>query len=99
MLDLRLYTSKLFRTANLTGAMFMSTQFGMLFILPLFLQQLRGLSAFESGLTTFPQPVGQIIMVQFTSRLYHRLGARLNLLIGTGGIMLTTLRSEERRVG
>jgi EmrB/QacA subfamily drug resistance transporter len=91
MLDLTLYCSKLFRTANLTGFMFMCAQFGMLFILPLFLQQLRGLSAFESGLTTFPQPVGQLIMVQFTSRLYHRLGARLNLLIGTGGIMLTTM--------
>src|SRR6185437_8829119 len=77
MLDLKLYTSRLFRTANATGAMFMCTQFGMLFVLPLFLQQLRGLSAFESGLTTFPQPVGQIIMVQFTSRMYHRLGARL----------------------
>jgi EmrB/QacA subfamily drug resistance transporter len=91
MLDLSLYASRLFRTANLTGAMFMCAQFGMLFVLPLFLQQLLGLSAFESGLTTFPQPVGQIIMVQFTSRLYHRLGARLNLLIGTSGILLTTL--------
>jgi len=90
MLDLRLYRSRLFRTANLTGFTFMGTQFGMLFILPLFLQQLRGLSAFESGLTTFPQPVGQILMVQFTSRLYYRLGARLNLLIGTGGILAMT---------
>jgi EmrB/QacA subfamily drug resistance transporter len=91
MLDLSLYASRLFRTANLTGAMFMCAQFGMLFVLPLFLQQLLGLSAFESGLTTFPQPVGQIIMVQFTSRMYHRLGPRVNLLIGTGGILLTTL--------
>jgi EmrB/QacA subfamily drug resistance transporter len=90
MLDLKLYTSRLFTFANATGAMFMCTQFGMLFVLPLFLQQLRGLSAFESGLTTFPQPVGQIIMVQFTSRMYHRLGARLNLLIGTSGLVLTT---------
>jgi EmrB/QacA subfamily drug resistance transporter len=90
MLDLKLYTSRLFRTANLTGFFFFCTQFGMLFVLPLFLQQLRGLSAFESGLTTFPQPVGQIFMVQFTSRLYHRIGPRINLLIGTTGIMLTT---------
>lgn len=90
MLDLSLYASKLFRTANLTGFMFFCAQFGMLFVLPLFLQQLRRLSAFESGLTTFPQPLGQIIMVQFTSRMYHRLGARTNLLIGTSGIMLTT---------
>jgi sugar phosphate permease len=29
-------------------------------------------------------------MVQFTSRMYHRLGARINLLIGTSGILLTT---------
>jgi EmrB/QacA subfamily drug resistance transporter len=90
MLDLNLYRSKLFRTANLVGFMFMGTQFGMLFVLPLFLQQVRGLSAFESGLTTFPQPVGQIMMVQFTSRMYHRLGARLNLIIGTVGVLATT---------
>jgi EmrB/QacA subfamily drug resistance transporter len=90
MLDLRLYASKVFRSANLTGFWFFSTQFGMLFLLPLFLQQLRGLSAFESGLTTFPQPVGQILMVQVTSRLYHRLGARRNLLIGTSGLVVCT---------
>ena len=29
-------------------------------------------------------------MVQFTSRIYHRLGARLNLVIGTSGILFTT---------
>ena len=29
-------------------------------------------------------------MVQFTSRMYHRLGARLNLVIGTSGILFTT---------
>jgi EmrB/QacA subfamily drug resistance transporter len=90
MLDLNLYRSKLFRTANLVGFLFMGTQFGLLFVLPLFLQQVRGLTAFESGLTTFPQPVGQILMVQFTSRLYNRLGARLNLIIGTVGILATT---------
>src|SRR4051794_33193642 len=78
-------TSTSSRRASCSG-----TQFGMLFILPLFLQQVRGLSAFESGLTTFPQPVGQILMVQFTSRMYHRLGARLNLVIGTSGILFTT---------
>lgn len=94
MLDLTLYASRLFRSANLTGFFFFCTQFGLLFTLPLFLQQLRGLSAFESGLTTFPQPVGQILMVQFTSRMYHRLGARLNLIIGTGGIMATTALFE-----
>src|SRR5438477_5860051 len=90
MLALTLYASRLFRTANLTAFMFFAGQFGILFLLPLFLQQLRGLSAFESGLTTFPQPVGQIIMVQFTSRLYHRLGARLNLVVGTSGVLVTT---------
>lgn len=91
MLDLTLYCSRIFRNANLTACMFFSTQFGMIFLLPLFLQQLRGLPAFQSGLTTFPQPVGQILMVQVTSRLYHRLGARLNLLIGTSGVFLTTV--------
>jgi EmrB/QacA subfamily drug resistance transporter len=90
MLDLTLYASRLFRTANLTAFAFFSCQFGVIFLLPLFLQQLRGLSAFQSGLTTFPQPIGQILMIQVTSRLYHRLGPRINLIAGTTGVLLTT---------
>jgi MFS family permease len=71
--------------------MFFSSNFGLVFLLPLYLQEIRGLSAFESGLTTVAQPIAQVAMVQVTSRMYARLGARKNLIISTTGLMFTAL--------
>jgi EmrB/QacA subfamily drug resistance transporter len=90
LLDLSLYRVRLFTTANLTAFGFFSAQFGLVFLLPLFLQELRGMSALESGLTTLPQPIGQVTMVQITSRLYDRLGPRKNLIIASTGLFCTT---------
>jgi MFS family permease len=64
--------------------------FGVLFLLPLFLQQLRGLSALEAGLTTFPQAIGLILMAQVTSRLYPIVGPRRMLAIGVTGLCVTS---------
>jgi EmrB/QacA subfamily drug resistance transporter len=91
MLDLSLYANRLFRNGNAVGFMFFSSNFGLVFLLPLYLQEIRGLSAFESGLTTVAQPIAQVAMVQVTSRMYARLGARKNLIISTTGLMFTAL--------
>ncbi|HLG73384.1 MAG TPA: MDR family MFS transporter [Chloroflexota bacterium] len=90
MLDLRLYDLRMFRVSSLVAFMSFSSQFGMLFLLPLFLQVPRGLSALDSGLTTLPQPVGQVLMIQVTSRLYNRIGPRRNLIVSTSGLAITS---------
>jgi MFS family permease len=64
---------------------------GVLFLLPLYLQQLRGLSALESGLTTFPQALGMLIMVSVTSRLYPRVGPKRMLAIALVGATATSM--------
>ncbi|MBV9354690.1 MAG: DHA2 family efflux MFS transporter permease subunit, partial [Chloroflexi bacterium] len=87
MLELSLYANRLFRNANAVGFMFFSSNFGLVFLLPLYLQEIRGLSALQSGLTTVAQPIAQVAMVQVTSRMYARLGARKNLIISTTGLM------------
>ena len=38
--------------------------------------------AFQSGLATFPQAIGMMVSVQFTSRLYKYVGPRRMLMIG-----------------
>src|SRR5581483_2375839 len=45
MLNLRLFANRLFRGANIVMLLFFGGYAGLLFVLPLFLQQLRGLSA------------------------------------------------------
>ncbi|HYL51560.1 MAG TPA: MDR family MFS transporter [Acidimicrobiia bacterium] len=90
MLSLRLYRERMFRNANVVLTLTYSSFAGTLFILPLFLQELRGLSALESGLTTFPQAIGVIVSSQIVGRLYHRAGPRRLIVFGMVGMSLVT---------
>lgn len=81
MLDLRLLGNRLFRTVNATSFAAYGSFLGVLFLMPLFLQEVRQLSATESGLTTFTEAFGVIIASQVASRLYPRVGPR-RLMVG-----------------
>ncbi len=82
LLALRLFRDRLFRTTNIANFMVMGGMIGVIFLLPLFLQQLRGLSATQSGLTTFTQALGMIVMARVASRLYPKIGPRRMVMAG-----------------
>jgi EmrB/QacA subfamily drug resistance transporter len=90
MLALRLFGDRMFRNGNLAGFMLISGLIGIVFLLPLFLQQLRGLSAFDSGLTTFPQAIGFILIVRPAANLYARIGPRRMVAAGMAGTAIST---------
>jgi EmrB/QacA subfamily drug resistance transporter len=76
MLALRLWRERMFRNANIILTLTYGSFAGALFLLPLFLQGPRGLTALQSGLTTFPQALGVIVSSQIVGRLYPRVGPR-----------------------
>lgn len=90
MLALRLFRDRMFRSANVVSFTITSGLVGVVFLLPLFLQQLRGLSALQSGLTTFPQAIGLIVMSRFSTMLYPKIGPRRMMIIGMIGTAVTT---------
>jgi len=61
MLDLSLFGGQLFRNANIMAGVMFAAQNSILFLLPLYLQDLRGLSALDSGLVTAAQPLPQYV--------------------------------------
>lgn len=89
MLDLRLLGDRMFRHANLTNVLATAGLIGMLFTLPLFLQQFRGLSAWESGLTSFPQALGLVTILPLAGYLYSRIGPRKLVVVGLSGATIT----------
>ena len=91
ILHFSLFRERLFRTANIIMFFAFSLWIGFLFVLPLFLQEYIGLSAFQSGLTTSPQAVGWIVIATVASRIYHRMGPRKMIAIGLTGTTLLTL--------
>jgi EmrB/QacA subfamily drug resistance transporter len=91
MLALRLFQERMFRNANIVLTFTYGSFIGVIFLMPLYLQNLRGYTALESGLTTFPQAVGVIVSSQVVGRLYHRVGPRRLIVFGMLAMSLVTL--------
>ena len=86
MVDLRLLTNRLFRSSN--GVMVLASVafLGTLYAISLYYQDGRGLSALQSGLSTFPEALGVMAGAQLASRfIYPRLGPRRHVAIGLLG--------------
>ena len=56
--------------------------FSLEFLLPLFLQTLRGLSAFQSGLMVLFQALGAMVSMPISGRLYDKIGPRIPAILG-----------------
>ena len=87
LIDLRLLSNRLFRSCN--GVMFLGSAafIGTLYVVTLFFQDGRGLSALVAGLSTFPEALGVMAGTQLASRvLYPVLGPRRNMALGLLGV-------------
>jgi len=92
MVDLRLLSGRLFRSTNVVMFLAAAAFLGMLYLIPLYFQDARGLSALQSGLSTFPEAFGVMIGAQFASRLiYPRIGPRRHITGGLLGLVLCLL--------
>jgi EmrB/QacA subfamily drug resistance transporter len=85
MVQLRLLSNRLFRTTQVTSFFASAGFVGVLFLVPLFLQEAQGASPLEAGLTTFPEALGVVISTQVVARLYPRVGPRRLM---AGGLVL-----------
>jgi EmrB/QacA subfamily drug resistance transporter len=88
MLDFRLLRDRLFLDCTLVGIVGFGAFLGTLFIVPLYLQEGRHLSALTSGVTTFPEALGVAMTTQLAGRLYPRVGPRR---LQVGGLLALTV--------
>ena len=85
MVQLRLLANRLFRTTQVTSFFASAGFVGVLFVVPLFLQEVQGASPLEAGLTIFPEALGVVISTQVVARLYPQVGPRRLM---AGGLVL-----------
>lgn len=69
-------------TGTTMGALFGMGLFGSLFLLPLFIQQVRGYSAMDAGIAMLPRSLAMALSMPFAGRLYNRLGAKKMIAVG-----------------
>jgi EmrB/QacA subfamily drug resistance transporter len=82
MLDLHIFKSRGFSLA--TGLNFVTTigLFSIIFLLPLFLQNVRGLTALETGILMLPAVLGSIVTMPLGGQLYDRIGPKVPVVAG-----------------
>ena len=88
MVELRLLSNRLFRQCNMVSFFSMASFLGVTFVLPLYLQSIRGLDPLTSGLTTFPQAFGVMASSFIAGNVYARIGPRRLM---TGGFLAAAL--------
>uniref|UniRef100_A0A831TGE6 DHA2 family efflux MFS transporter permease subunit n=1 Tax=Thermorudis peleae TaxID=1382356 RepID=A0A831TGE6_9BACT len=76
LVDLALFRYRSFRWGNLTALIVSLGEFGMVFVLPLFLQAVLGYSAFETGVVLLALAVGAFIAGPAAAGLAQRFGPR-----------------------
>ena len=89
LMDFRLLANALFRTGTSVILLTTAALLGVLYVITLFYQDGRGLSALQAGLSTFPEAVGVMAGAQLASRvIYRRLGPRRHAAVGNLGMAL-----------
>ncbi|HEU0115677.1 MAG TPA: MDR family MFS transporter [Thermomicrobiales bacterium] len=91
MMQLGLLTNRLFRTTLLVSFFATIGFIGLLFLVPLYLQEARGVSPLVSGLTTFPEAIGVLVSTQLVARVYPRVGPRRLMAGGLTGVAIGIL--------
>jgi DHA2 family multidrug resistance protein len=86
LLDLRLFATRTFASANIIGWVSGVALFGSEFLLPIYLQSLRGRTPLEAGLLVLPLAISSGIVTPLAGAFYNRIGGRW--LIAAGGILL-----------
>jgi DHA2 family multidrug resistance protein len=82
LLEVRLFAIPQFVIGNLIGWTSTIALFGAEFLLPLYLQNLRGLPAFNVGLLLLPQGISTAVVGPIAGRLTDRLGVRPIAIFG-----------------
>jgi EmrB/QacA subfamily drug resistance transporter len=84
LLDLRLFREPVFSLGTVIGWVSVVALFGAEFLLPLYLQVLRGKTALEAGVILLPLAAASAVAAPVAGLLYDRLGPRLISVVGFG---------------
>lgn len=91
LLDLSLFAIPSFRNGNLVAGVVSLGEFGLLFSLPLWLQNVRGYTAFETGLVLLPLALGSFLASGLAAPLTAARGAlfavRLGIVLEMAGVV------------
>jgi DHA2 family multidrug resistance protein len=83
--NLSLFRDSVFTSGTLIGAVMFAMLLSVTFLLPLFMQELLGFSALQSGVALMPRTLIMMVATPFIGRIYNKVSPRL--VVGLGVLL------------
>ena len=80
--DLSLFKDKVFLSGTLIGGLMFAMLMAVTFLLPVFMQEVLGFTATQSGLALMPRTLVMMAATPFVGRLYNKVSPRIFILFG-----------------
>ncbi len=90
MLDLRVFKYDIFTLTTIVSMLVNMAMYGAMILLPIYLQNIRGYTALQSGLLMMPGAIVMGIMSPISGSLYDKFGARWLAVIGLSITAIST---------
>lgn len=90
LLDLRILKYSTFSLSIVISSLLNMALFGVVFVMPLFFQNLMGFSAMKTGLIMLPSAITTGIMMPIGGKLFNKYGAKPLLIVGMSIMAVTT---------
>ncbi|UFT99237.1 DHA2 family efflux MFS transporter permease subunit [Radiobacillus kanasensis] len=95
MLEFRIYKHPMFALSSAISIVISIAMFSGMILMPIYVQTIRGIDPFESGLLMLPGAILMGIMSPITGRLFDKFGARILAVIGLVITIITTYLFSE----
>ncbi|MBX6394983.1 MAG: DHA2 family efflux MFS transporter permease subunit [Alicyclobacillaceae bacterium] len=92
LLDLTLFRNPVFTISTITSSLVMIGLFGGVFLTPLYLENIQGLSAMDTGLLLMPQALAMAFMMPVSGRLFDKIGP---VPLGLTGVAILAVMTWE----
>ena len=91
LLELRLFKIGNFTLTVILLVVIIASMYVILFLVPIFLQNLRGLNALNAGLLLFSNAIGTVVAIPVVGVVYEKRGVRLPVILGLATMAFTGL--------
>jgi DHA2 family multidrug resistance protein len=82
VVNLRLFKDRTFTSATVIGGVMFAMLMGSMFLLPVFMQELLGFDATDSGIALMPRTLAMMAITPFVGRLYNKVPPALLVAAG-----------------
>ena len=90
LLDIRILGNYTFTLSQVISIITTVALFGGIFFLPLYLQNIKGMTAMQTGMLMFPSAIATAIVMPMSGKLYDKFGARPLVVFGLAMLAVTT---------